>query len=139
MTGLWLALVVMAIVAVWGLAWQARQGRLRVASGLEPVLPEQVLRHLDADAAVTLLQLTAPICARCPQAHAVLAELAAAARGVRHTELNLAEHPELAHLLRVRSTPTTLAVARSGQELFRVIGVPRREDLLSALQPHLGS
>jgi thioredoxin-like negative regulator of GroEL len=138
MTGLWLALLVMAIAAVLGLVWQARQGRLRIAHK-EPVLPEQVLRHLDTDAAVTLLQLTAPICARCPQAHAVLAELAAAAGGVRHTELNLAEHPELAVLLGVRSTPTTLAVARSGEELFRVIGVPRREDLLSALQPHLGS
>jgi thioredoxin-like negative regulator of GroEL len=139
MTGLWLALLVMALAAVFGFVWQARQGRLRVAPELEPVLPEQVLRHLDADAAVTLLQLTTPICTRCAQAHAVLAELAAAARGARHTELDLAQHPELADLLGVRSTPTTLAVARSGRELFRVTGVPRREELLSALQPHLDS
>jgi thioredoxin-like negative regulator of GroEL len=124
---------------LFGFAWQARQGRLRVAAELEPVLPEQVLCFLDADAAVTLLQLTTPICARCPQAHAVLAELAAAARGVRHTELDLARYPELADLLRVRSTPTTLAVARSGHELFRVSGVPHREELLSALRPHLDS
>ncbi|HEX6405414.1 MAG TPA: thioredoxin family protein [Pseudonocardiaceae bacterium] len=101
--------------------------------------PEQVLRHLDADAAVTLLLLSTPLCTRCPQAHAVLEGLAAAARGVRHTEVDLAEHPELADLPGARSTPTTLAVARGGHELFRVTGVPRREELLSALQPHLGS
>jgi thiol-disulfide isomerase/thioredoxin len=138
MMGMWLSVVVMAAAAALGLLWRARQGRVRTAPGMEPPgLPEQLLRHVDAEAAVTLLQLTTPICARCPQARALLGELAAATPGVRHTELDLAQSPELANLLGVRSTPTTLAVARSGHELFRVTGVPRREELLSALQPHL--
>jgi hypothetical protein len=63
--------------------------------------------------------------------------LAAATPGVRHTELDLAQYPELTGLLRARSTPTTLAITRRGHELFRVAGVPRRDELLSALQPHL--
>ena len=135
---MWLSVVVMAAAAALGLLWRARQGRVRTAPGMEPPgLPEQLLRHVDAEAAVTLLQLTTPVCARCPQARALLGELAAATPGVRHTELDLAQSPELANLLGVRSTPTTLAVARSGHELFRVTGVPRREELLSALQPHL--
>lgn len=138
MTGWWLALVVIAVAATFGLIWQARQGRVRAAAGMgPPTLPEQVLRRADAVAAVTLLQLTTPICARCPQARALLGELAAATPGVRHTELDLAEYPELAGLLGVRSTPTTLAIGRSGHELFRVVEVPRRDKLLSALQPHL--
>jgi thioredoxin-like negative regulator of GroEL len=102
-----------------------------------PRLPEQLLRQMDVEAKVTLLQLTTPICARCPQARALLGELAAATPGLRHAELDLAQSPELANLLGVRSTPTTLAVGRSGQELFRVTGVPRREELLSALRLHL--
>jgi hypothetical protein len=138
MTGMWLPVVVMAAAAALGLLWRARQGRVRTAPGMElPGLPSQLLRHLNAEATVTLLQLTTPICARCPQARALLGELAAATPGVRHTELDLAQSPELANLLGVRATPTTLAVARSGHELFRVTGVPRREELLSALQPHL--
>lgn len=138
MTGLWLALGVMVTAAAFGLVWLARQGRVRAVPGVgPPVLPEQVLRQVDAEAAVTLLQLTTPVCARCPQARAVLGDLAAATQAVRHTELDLAQYPELAGLLGVRSTPTTLVVARSGHELFRVTGVPRREELLSALQPHL--
>lgn len=134
MTGMWLALIVIATAATFGLLWRARQGRVRSAPTLEPtVLPEQVLRRVDPEAAVTLLQLTTPICARCPQARAVLGDLA----GIRHTELDLAQSPELAGLLSVRSTPTTLAVARSGRELFRVTGVPRRDELLRVLQQHL--
>lgn len=138
MTGTWLAVLVMAVAAAFGLLWRARQGRVRTAPGMELArLPEQLLRQVDAEAAVTLLQLTTPICARCPQARALLGELAAATPGVRHTEVDLAQSPELASLLGVRSTPTTLAVGRSGYELFRVNGVPHREELLSALQPHL--
>jgi hypothetical protein len=54
------------------------QGRMRTAPGMEPPgLPEQLLRHVDAQAAVTLLQLTTPIRARCPQARTLLGELAA--------------------------------------------------------------
>jgi hypothetical protein len=34
MTGLWLALLVMTVAALFGFAWQARQGRLRVAAEL---------------------------------------------------------------------------------------------------------
>jgi thioredoxin-like negative regulator of GroEL len=137
MTGMWLALIVIVTAAAFGLRWRARQGRVRPAPALEPVLPEQVLRRVDPEAAVTLLQLTTPICARCPQARTVLGDLAAATPGIRHTELDLTQSPELASLLGVRSTPTTLAIARSGRELFRVTGVPRREELRSVLQQHL--
>ena len=67
MTGMWLALMVIATAGAFGLLWRARQGRVRSASKLPPpVLPEQVLHRVDAEAAVTLLQLTTPICARCP-------------------------------------------------------------------------
>ncbi|HEY6424782.1 MAG TPA: thioredoxin family protein [Pseudonocardiaceae bacterium] len=135
MTGLVAALGALAAATVSGLVWRSRQGRLRTVAAA--TLPEPVLRQVDATAAVTLLQLTTPICARCPQAHVVLGELAAATPGIRHTELDLAAYPELAGNLGVRSTPTTLVISRSGHELFRVAGVPRRAELLHALQPHL--
>lgn len=146
MTGLWLGLGTLVGAGLFGLLWRRRQGRIRSAavpagSGggpAAPELPEPVLRQVDRTAAVTLLQLITPVCARCPQARAVLGEMVATTAGVRHAELDLAAHPELAHRLRVRSTPTTLALSRTGRELFRVIGVPRRADLLRALQPHLG-
>jgi thiol-disulfide isomerase/thioredoxin len=137
MTGLWLGLGTVLTATLFGLFWRGRQGRVR--AGAEPVsgLPEPVLDRLDRAATVTLLLLTGPLCARCPQARALLSEVVAATPGVRHAELDLAAHPELAAELGVRSTPTTLVVSRTGQELFRVRGVPRRTELLGALQPHL--
>jgi len=142
MIGLWVGLGTLVVATIVGLRWRTRQGRIAGgavpgSAGSKPGLPEPVLRQVDGAAAVILLQLNTPVCAQCPQARAVLGELAATTPGVRHAELNLAEHPELAGRLGVRSTPTTLVLSRTGDELFRVRGVPRRADLLSALRPHL--
>ena len=137
MTGLWLGLGTLGVATLFGLFWRRRQGRVQNSAGSKPaasVLPEPVLHRVDRAATVTLLQLNTPICARCPQARAVLGELAAATAGIRHTELNLAAHPQLVSQLHVRSTPTTLALSRTGHELFRVTGVPRRAELLAALR-----
>lgn len=135
MTGLVLALGTLTVATWFGLRWRRRQGGVQTLA--RTTLAEPVLRRVDNAAAVTLLQLSTPLCARCPQARALLSELAAVTPEVGYAELDLAEHPELASELEVRSTPTTLAVSRAGHELFRVAGVPRRAELLSALQPHL--
>ena len=131
----------LALTTVLGLAWRARQGRVRQGrvgrSGAPArVVPAPVRARLNGSA-VTLLMLSAPVCAQCPQARAVLDELAAVTDGLGHAELDLAEHPELAADLSVRSTPTVLALDAAGRELFRVVGVPRRADLLAAVAPHL--
>lgn len=135
MTGLALGLVTLAVATLFGLRWRRRQGRVQVPAAA--MLPGPVLCRVDNATAVTLLQLSTPVCAQCPQARALLSELAATTPGVGHAEIDLAEHPELAGELGVRSTPTTLVVSRGGHELFRVAGVPRRGELLGALQPHL--
>lgn len=134
MTGLWIALGVIALALVVGLLWRARQGQLRVA-GAAPV--PAAVRETAVEGSVTLLMLTSPVCARCPQARAVLAEVAAAVPGVRTAELDLAARPDVADALGVRSTPTTLALSGAGDELFRIMGVPRRADLIEALRPYV--
>lgn len=138
----WVALGSLAVAVVLGLVWRARQGRIRRAAGSPPsgaVLPKAVLAAVGPHDGVTLLMLSAPVCARCPQARAMLAALAAGTPALRFAELDLGAHPELAAELGVRSTPVTLAVSRTGRELFRVIGVPRRTELLDALTPHLSA
>lgn len=136
--GLGVALGTLALVTLVGLAWRHREGRVREpARAPDTALPEPVLRQVDETAAVTLLQLSTPACARCPQARSVLGALADGTPGVRLAQLDLAEHPELAGALKVRTTPTTLVLSPDGEELFRVAGVPRQAELLSALRPHL--
>jgi thiol-disulfide isomerase/thioredoxin len=127
----------LVLAAVVGLVLKRRDGRVveaTVASGL----PEDV-QKLVAPAGVTLVQLSTTFCAPCRQARVLLSDLAARTDGLHHTELDLTERPDLARELSVLRTPTTLAIDGSGTELLRVGGVPKREQLLAALEPHLSS
>lgn len=143
------ALLTAVVVAVGtGLVWRHRQGRVRRArtrSHTEETLLEQLPTDLsrrltdrsDANATVTLLQLSTTFCAPCRHTRVLLDQFAANTAGVRHVEVDLTHHPDWSTPLRVHTTPTTLVLDRDGQELFRVSGVPRRTELATALRPYL--
>jgi thiol-disulfide isomerase/thioredoxin len=135
MTGALVLFGTLVVASAAGLALRARNGRIRaaIASGL----PTDVRELVDPAASVTLVQLSTTFCAPCRQARALLADLAAGTDGLRHTELDLTNRPDLARALSVFRTPTTLAVDARGRELLRVGGVPNRDTLLEALKPHL--
>jgi thiol-disulfide isomerase/thioredoxin len=134
------AIVLVAVLVVAtavGLVMRARTGRIRTTTpgaasgwGLAHVEP-------DADDRVLLLQLSSPICTPCRQTATALTELAATRPGLRYTEIDVADDPEAAATLHVMRTPTTIAFARDGRELLRVSGVPRRAELLEALDSEL--
>ncbi|WP_285591131.1 thioredoxin family protein [Actinomycetospora sp. NBRC 106378] len=137
-TGLIVVLGVLALASVVGLVLRFRAGRVRTTTrrgapgwDLAGVTPEAVDR-------VLLLQLSSPICTPCRQTAAQLTDLAARP-GIRHVEVDIAERPEIARTLDVMRTPTTVAFARDGRELLRVSGVPRRQELLEALDSELTS
>jgi thiol-disulfide isomerase/thioredoxin len=137
MTGLWALLGTLVAVGAIGLVLRAREGRIKAAKNEPSRLPGPVLDLLEADAPVTLVQLSTTFCAPCRHARTVLTDLAARTDGLRHVELDITDLPEVASGLGVLRTPTTIALDRSGVELLRVGGVPKRDTLIEALRPHL--
>jgi len=136
MTAVWVLLATAVVVTAVGGALRLRSGTVRAPAGQR--LPDHLLALLpNATDGVTLVQLSTTFCAPCRQARVLLSDLAGRTPGLRHVEVDLTHRPELAEPLRVRSTPTTLAVDADGRELLRLVGVPRREPLLAALRPHL--
>ena len=127
---------VLALATVVGVALQRRAGRVRTTreadtsgwslAGTAPAPDDRVL----------LLQLSSPICTPCRQTAARLSELARRP-GLRHVEVDIADDPDVARQLHVMRTPTTIAFARDGRELLRISGVPRRQELLDALDTEL--
>jgi thiol-disulfide isomerase/thioredoxin len=144
-TGLVVLIAALVVATALGLVLRARDGRMRAGrtgrtaashgpssdgwafTGSVPAGGEQVL----------LLQLSSPICTPCRQTAGVLGELAAGEPGVRHVEIDVADRPDVARALSVMRTPTTIAFDRTGRELLRVSGVPRRAELDAALAPEL--
>jgi thiol-disulfide isomerase/thioredoxin len=136
MTGVLVLVGTLVLATVVGLVMKARNGRVRTTATAASNLPQDVQAVL-APGGVTLVQLSTTFCAPCRHTRVLLSDLASRTDGLHHTELDLTERPELARELAVLRTPTTLAIDRAGTEILRVGGVPKRDELLSALQPHL--
>ncbi|MEJ2865304.1 TlpA family protein disulfide reductase [Actinomycetospora flava] len=123
---------VLVVATVAGFALQRRSGRIRTA---ESAAHGWDLADVSAepDDRVLLLQLSSPICTPCARTREQLEALAAEHADIRHVEIDVADRPDVAKALHVLRTPTTVAFDRSGTELLRVGGIPRRADLVAAL------
>jgi thiol-disulfide isomerase/thioredoxin len=134
MTGVWALLGALAVAGAIGVLLKVREGRIsRRDSSID--LPAPV-RDLLAPG-VTLVQLSTTFCAPCRHAKVILRDLADRTDGLTHAELDVTDMPDVAARLGVMRTPTTLALTTDGTEVLRVGGVPKRDSLLAALQPHL--
>ncbi|EMD28876.1 TlpA family protein disulfide reductase [Amycolatopsis azurea] len=139
MTGVWVLLGVLVLGGVAGALLQARNGRIRAAKAADVTkLPERVSATL-APEGVTLVQISTTFCAPCRHTRVILSALAEKTDGLTHVDLDVTETPEVAQALSILRTPTTLALTPDGREVFRVGGVPRGQELLEALKPHLAN
>ncbi|KJK53067.1 thioredoxin [Lentzea aerocolonigenes] len=134
MTGVWALLGALAVAGAIGVLLKVREGRIS-SRETSADLPAPV-RDLLAPG-VTLVQLSTTFCAPCRHAKVILSDLASRTDGLTHAELDVTNLPDVAASLGVMRTPTTLALTADGVEVLRVGGVPKRDTLLAALQPHL--
>jgi hypothetical protein len=123
-----------AVVAVVGRWWRARDGAVRAGSGTRVDR-----RHLDAvgldlaGAQAGAVLLGSPTCAPCGTVKRLLGELERERDGFRWVYADVADHLEVVDEHRVLRVPTLLVVDRAGRLLARTSGVPRREELRAVL------
>ncbi|WP_448629663.1 TlpA family protein disulfide reductase [Cellulomonas soli] len=72
----------------------------------------------------TLVQFSSTFCAPCRATRRVLERVVATSDGVRHVELDVAEHPHLGERLDITATPTVLVLDADGRVVRRAQGVP---------------
>lgn len=124
-----LVLAALLVVASLALALvRRRDGVLRpvAAADATNAAPSALLTEDDLGQALgaraTLVQLSSPGCATCPQVRRVLQGLAAERPGVVHVEIDAAQRLDLARRLNVLRTPTVLVLGRHGELRARTSG-----------------
>jgi thiol-disulfide isomerase/thioredoxin len=123
------AVVVLVVATVFGVAWRRAQGRFR--PGGAPPLRSPV--RPGAAGQVTLLQFSSPTCGPCRQVRALCADVAAATPGVVHVEVDAAADLAAARAYGVHRVPTLVVVDPAGRPVSRAVGVPRRAELVAAV------
>lgn len=81
----------------------------------------------------TLLQFSSAFCQPCRATRVVLADVASKVDGVAHIEIDAESHLDLVREIGILRTPTTLVLDRDGLITARASGVPRRDQVLAAL------
>jgi thioredoxin-like negative regulator of GroEL len=131
-----------AIVAALALAAGAGWLLTRRAGDVRPVKDGRRAQMNTTDLGLsrrgpTVVHFSAPWCAPCEQVRRVVTQVCGDLGDVAHIELDLDANPVAARRLSVLSLPTTFIFDVDGRQRYRSAGVPKADDLRSALAPLL--
>ncbi|MCW2831548.1 MAG: thiol reductase thioredoxin, partial [Aeromicrobium sp.] len=122
------AVVVAAAVA---LVMHWKNGRFSTADDRDALTARQIGGPLGERA--TLVQFSSAFCAPCRATRQLLTDVAAGTDGVETVEIDAESHLDLVRELDVRRTPTVLVLDARGTVTTRASGLPRREQVVDAL------
>ncbi len=90
-----------------------------------------------SDDGPTVVHFSAPWCSPCTHVRRVVTQVCDDLGDVAHVEIDMDANPAAARRLSVLSLPTTFIFDAHGRQRYRAAGVPKADDLRSALTPLL--
>lgn len=125
-------MIAVAATLVLGLALSIKNGRFSTRPDGERLTVGELGSQLGERA--TLVQFSSAFCAPCRATRVLLADIAAKTPGVVTIEIDAEEQLELTRKLNILRTPTVLVLDAKGRVTRRASGLPRREQVLVALE-----
>lgn len=146
-TGLVVLAVVLVLSSAFGLWRKRTDGALRMQTVPIAGVSEQDVQPArdaaftltadrlgrDLGRRATLVQFSSAFCQPCRAARVVLTDVASKVDGVEHVEIDAESHLDLVREIGILRTPTTLVLDRDGRITARASGVPRKDQVLAAL------
>ncbi len=127
-------LVVFTLATAYGLWYQRSRGKLKTKSSRvgKPAISSSDI-GTELGSRVTLVQFSSAFCTPCRATRALLTDITADLDDVKHVDIDAEKSLELVRRLDIRSTPTTLVLDKSGTEVGRAVGAPKRAEVLATL------
>ena len=132
MDGLFVVVIVLAAAAAFGIYRQRTEGKVKA---IEPsVLPKPVDHGIgELGERGTILQFSSAFCQPCKAAKIISKDIANIVPGVKHIDVDAESNLDLVRKFNVMRTPTIFVLNKDGQVSAKISGVPRKEELLVAL------
>lgn len=125
-------LAALAAAAVVALAMRWKNGRFAaVPDEREHLTAAQIGVPLGDRA--TMVQFSSAFCSPCRATRVLLTDVASKVPGVVAVDIDAEEHLQLVRDLGIMRTPTVLILDAAGAVTMRASGLPRREQVLAAL------
>jgi len=126
----------LALAGVIGWLMTRRAGALRATDPGEADQVDTSDLGLSSDGP-TVVHFSATWCSPCSQVRRVVDQVCDDLGEVAHVEIDMDDNPAAAKRLSVLSLPTTFIFDADGRQRYRTAGVPKADDLRSALAPLL--
>ena len=124
--------IVLTLASVYGFWYQRSRGTVKVKSSTKTAItPSDIGTALGTR--VTLVQFSSAFCTPCRATRALLTDITADLDDVKHIDIDAEKNLDLVRRLDIRSTPTTLVIDKSGVEVGRAVGAPKRAEVLATL------
>ncbi len=133
MSGLWVLAGVAGLLAAFGVWRWAVDGRMKAQSRAADGRLTEAQVGSELGERATLVQFTSMFCAPCRATRRILEEVAHMMPGVKHVDLDVEQHLDLARDLSIARTPTVLVLDAHGSIVRRASGQPRKADVIAAL------
>ncbi|MBU6164313.1 MAG: thioredoxin family protein [Actinomycetales bacterium] len=125
-------LIVLTLASAYGFWYQRSRGTVKVKSSTKTAItPSDIGGELGSR--VTLVQFSSTFCTPCRATRALLTDITADLDDVKHIDIDAEKNLDLVRRLDIRSTPTTLVIDKSGVEVGRAVGAPKRAEVLATL------
>ena len=125
-------LIVLTLASAYGFWYQRSRGTVKVKSSTKTAITPSDIGS-DLGSRVTLVQFSSAFCTPCRATRALLTDITADLDDVKHIDIDAEKNLDLVRRLDIRSTPTTLVIDKSGVEVGRAVGAPKRAEVLATL------
>ena len=125
-------LIVLTLASAYGFWYQRTRGKVKVKNAKKGAISAADIGS-ELGSRVTLVQFSSAFCTPCRATRALLTDITADLDDVKHVDIDAEKNLDLVRRLDIRSTPTTLVLDKSGVEVGRAVGAPKRAEVLATL------
>lgn len=135
MTGLYVVVAAVAVALLFGGYRHLTDGRVRALHrpGAVPLLTAEVF-GAELGSRATFVQFSSSTCTPCRATHRLLSGLVAEDPGLAQIEIDAETRLDLVAEFGITRTPTVLLLDGSGVVRHRIVGAPRKAEIVNALQ-----
>jgi thiol-disulfide isomerase/thioredoxin len=135
MTGIFVVAAAVVLSVAFGIYRAVTDGRVRRTRPAESVArfdEGRLGEPLGSEA--TFVQFSSAVCAPCRATHRVLSGITADVDSLAHVEIDAESRLDLVKEFNISRTPTVLLLDADGVVRHRIVGAPRKPDVVLALQ-----